>query len=68
MEGVGDGILPYVSSERELYFGFLLGLTSEHLVAATGLVFLIPLAVATYGIGRATGADETASLLSVSGL
>jgi hypothetical protein len=55
-------------ANASIYFGFLLGLTSEHLVAPAGLVFLIPLAVAAYGIGRATGADETASLLSALGL
>ena len=55
-------------ANASIYFGFLLGLVSEHLVTAAGLVFLVPLAVAAYGIGRATGADETASLLSSLGL
>jgi hypothetical protein len=55
-------------ANASIYFGFLLGLVSEHLVAAAGLVFLIPLGVGAYGIGRATGADETASLLSSLGL
>lgn len=55
-------------ANASIYFGFLLGLTPEHLVAPAGLVFLVPLAVAAYGIGRATGADETASLLSALGL
>ena len=55
-------------ANASIYFGFLLGLTPEHLVAPAGLVFLVALAVAAYGIGRATGADETASLLSALGL
>lgn len=55
-------------ANASIYFGFLLGFVSEHVVAASGLVFLAPLAAAVYGIGRATGADETASVLAALGL
>ena len=55
-------------ANASIYYGFLLGTISEHVVAAAGLFFLALLAVAAYGIGRATGADETASLLSALGL
>jgi hypothetical protein len=55
-------------ANTSLYFGFLLGFMSEHLVAAAGLVFLLPLVGAVYELGRATGADRTASLLMALGL
>jgi len=55
-------------ANASIYLGFLLGLVSEHLVAAVSLVFLVPLVVAVYGLGRATKADENASLLASLGL
>ncbi len=61
-------LLHTIPANASIYFGFLLGLMPEHLVAAANLVFLVPLAAAAYGIARAIGADETASLLSALGL
>ncbi len=55
-------------ANASIYFGFLLALAPEHLVAPAGLVFLVVSAVAVYGIGRATGADETACVLAALGL
>jgi len=48
-------------ANASFYFGFLLTALPEHLTAAGNLVFLPPLFVAIYGLGRLTGADTTAS-------
>jgi hypothetical protein len=55
-------------ANASLYFGYLLGFLPEHLVAMAGMVFLVPMGVASYGIARATGADDTASVLASLGL
>jgi hypothetical protein len=51
-----------------IYYGFLLGFLSEHLVAAAGFAFLALLGITIYGLSQATGADTSASLLATMGM
>ena len=55
-------------ANASIYYSFLLGFISEHLVALSNLVFVVPLVVATYGVSRAIGADKIASLLASIGI
>src|SRR5262249_16024627 len=50
------------------YYGFLFGLVPERLVSPSNMLFMLPLGVAIFGLGRLTGADETASLFAALGL
>ncbi|MGH7825193.1 MAG: hypothetical protein ACREQ7_08470 [Candidatus Binatia bacterium] len=55
-------------ANASVYFAFLLGSIPERLVTAGNLVFLVPLFVAIYGLGRATGADPSASRWAALGI
>ncbi|HWO43250.1 MAG TPA: hypothetical protein VNO43_15715 [Candidatus Eisenbacteria bacterium] len=51
-----------------VYFGFLLGFIPERLVAAGGMVFLVPLFVAIYALSRATTAEIDAARWAALGI
>lgn len=55
-------------ANASIYYGFLLGFIPERLVAAADIIFLIPLCIAVYGLGRAVRADKEASLIAAIGL
>lgn len=55
-------------ANASIYSGFLLILIPERLVSASNMVFLIPLGMAVYGLGRALGADKDAAVISALGM
>lgn len=55
-------------ANASIYFSFLLRFISEHLLTVSNFVFVFILVVATYGLGRAIGADKIASLLAALGI
>jgi len=55
-------------ANASVYFGFLLSLLPEQLAAPGNVVFLVPLFLAIYGLGRTTGADANASWLAALGI
>lgn len=55
-------------ANASVYYGFLLGLLPENLVALANIVFLVPMVVAMCGLGRAAGGDESAGWLAALGV
>jgi hypothetical protein len=55
-------------ANASLYYGDLFALLPERVVSATDLVFLAPLFLAIYLLGRSTGADPSASLAAACGV
>lgn len=64
-----DGNFPHTfPANASLYAAFLFGMLPEKMVSAANMVFLFPLVLATYTLGRLAGADRNASLLAACGL
>jgi hypothetical protein len=55
-------------ANASIFYGFLLTFLSEHLVATTGLLFLLLLGIAEYAISQEITADENASILAALGI
>jgi hypothetical protein len=65
---VWDIAFPFtITANASIYYGFLLGAIPERLVSASDMLFLLPLGIAIYGLGRLTGADKTASVIAAVG-
>ncbi|WP_020652382.1 hypothetical protein [Massilia niastensis] len=64
-----DGNFPHTfPANASLYTAFLFSFLPEKIVSSANLVFLFPLVVGTYTLGRLAGADRNASLLASCGL
>jgi hypothetical protein len=56
-----------IAANASIYYGFLLNAIPERLVSAADTLFLLPLGIAIYGLGRLTGADKTFSVIAAVG-